>query len=100
MHPYSRMAALVPFLTLCTPSFGQGQAKSPEQFGAVDFLNSCTPAAQARFQRGVAMRFSRRPLRMSCTRSHHLVEAPRLESVTHQLRTTCYPSGANVPVAA
>ncbi len=55
MHAYSRMAALVPFLTLCTPSFGQGQAKSPEQLGAVDFLNSCTPAAQPTFQRGVAM---------------------------------------------
>ncbi len=55
MHTYSRMAALAPFLTLCAPGFGQSQAKSPEQLGAVDFLNSCTPAAQATFQRGVAM---------------------------------------------
>jgi len=55
MKTYTRMAALLLFLTLCTPSFGQGQAKSPEQLGKVDFPNSCTPAVQAAFQRGVAM---------------------------------------------
>lgn len=55
MYTYTRMAALFLFLTLCTPGVGQGQAKSPEQLGTVDFPNSCTPAVQATVQRGVAM---------------------------------------------
>ena len=55
MTTYIRMAALLVLLGLCAPSVGQGQAKSPEQLGAVDFKNSCTPAVQTTFQRGVAM---------------------------------------------
>ena len=43
------------FLTLCTTSSGYGQTKSPEQFGKVDFPNSCATAVQATVQRGVAM---------------------------------------------
>jgi tetratricopeptide (TPR) repeat protein len=55
MTTYIRMAALLLVLTLGAPGFGHGQAKSPEQLGKVDFPNSCTPAVQATFQRGVAM---------------------------------------------
>jgi len=55
MHTYIRMAALLLFIALCTPSSGQGQAKSLEQLGTVDFPNSCAPAVQATFQRAVAM---------------------------------------------
>jgi len=55
MNRHTRMAALFLFLMLCAPSFGQGQAKSPEQLGTVDFANSCTPAVQATFLRAVAM---------------------------------------------
>src|SRR5437667_9490439 len=55
MNTYTLMAAVLVFLVLCTSSFTQGQTKSAEQFGTVDFANSCTPAVQATFQRGVAM---------------------------------------------
>src|SRR5437879_13492041 len=55
MNPYIRTAVLLLFLMLSTPSFGQSQPKSPEQLGKVDFLNSCTPAVQTTFLRGVAM---------------------------------------------
>lgn len=55
MNRYTRMAALVLFLMLCTASLGHGQATSSEQLGKVDFPNSCTPDVQATFQRGVAM---------------------------------------------
>src|SRR3989454_5576653 len=55
MNTYPLMAAGLVFLVLCTSSFTQGQTKSAEQFGTVDFANSCTPAVQATFQRGVAM---------------------------------------------
>ncbi len=55
MNTYTRSAALLLFLTLCTTSSGHGQTKSPEQLGKVDFPNSCAPAVQATFQRGVAM---------------------------------------------
>ncbi|PYN01830.1 MAG: hypothetical protein DME07_12350 [Candidatus Rokuibacteriota bacterium] len=55
MNPYIRTAVLLLFLMLSTPSFGQSQPKSPEQLGKVDFPNSCAPAVQTTFQRGVAM---------------------------------------------
>ena len=55
MKTHTRMAVLLLFLTLWMPSIGQGQAKSPEQLGKVDFPNSCVPAVQATFLRGVAM---------------------------------------------
>jgi len=55
MNTYTLMAAVLVFLVLCTSSFTQGQTKSAEQFGTVDFANSCTPAVQATFQGGVAM---------------------------------------------
>jgi tetratricopeptide (TPR) repeat protein len=43
------------FLTVGAPGFGHGQARSPEQLGKVDFPNSCSPAVQDTFQRGVAV---------------------------------------------
>jgi tetratricopeptide (TPR) repeat protein len=49
------MAALLLFLTVGAPGFGHGQARSPEQLGKVDFPNSCSPAVQDTFQRGVAV---------------------------------------------
>ena len=55
MKTHTRMAVLVLFVTLCTPGFGQGQPKSPEQLGKVEFSNSCAPAVQVTFLRGVAM---------------------------------------------
>jgi len=55
MNPYIRTAVLLLFLMLSTPSVGQSQPKSPEQLGKVDFPNSCTPAVQTTFLRGVAM---------------------------------------------
>jgi len=55
MNPYIRTAVLLLFLMLSTPSFGQSQPKSPEQLGKVDFPNSCAPAVQTTFLRGVAM---------------------------------------------
>ena len=36
-------------------SWGQSAGKPPEQLGKVSFANSCAPAAQATFERGVAL---------------------------------------------
>ena len=55
MNTHRRIAVLLLALTLSTPSSGQAQTRSAEQLGAVDFPNSCAPAVQATFQRGVAM---------------------------------------------
>ena len=55
MQTYIRMAALLLFVALCTPSSAPGQAQSPEQLGTVNFANSCAPAVQVTFQRAVAM---------------------------------------------
>jgi tetratricopeptide (TPR) repeat protein len=48
-------ATLVLFISLCTASFGQDHGHSAEHLGKVDFPNSCAPAVQATFERGVAM---------------------------------------------
>ena len=50
-----RIPALLVSLAVCLPSAGGGQSKSPDQLGKVDFTNSCSPAVQETFQRGVAM---------------------------------------------
>jgi tetratricopeptide (TPR) repeat protein len=42
-------------VALCIPGLGQGQSRSTEQLGKVDFPNSCSPAVQETFQRSVAM---------------------------------------------
>ena len=55
MNTHTRIGALLLFLALCTPGSGHGQTSSPEQLGKVDFPNSCSPAVQVTFQRGVAM---------------------------------------------
>ena len=61
MKRWTGITALLLVVTWWTPSFGQGQPKdpshgrSPEQLGTVDFPNSCSPAVQDTFQRGVAM---------------------------------------------
>jgi len=47
------IAALLLAASLVTPGIGRGQAQ--EQVGKVDFPNSCSPAVQETFQRGVAM---------------------------------------------
>ena len=47
------IAALLLAASLVTPGIGRGQA--PEQVGKVDFPNSCSPAVQETFQRGLAM---------------------------------------------
>src|SRR5204862_1223135 len=51
MKTYRAIAVLLISLALCTPGFGQ----SKEQLGTVDFQNSCSPAVQESFLRGVAM---------------------------------------------
>jgi tetratricopeptide (TPR) repeat protein len=55
MRTYIRLATLLSFLALCTGSLAQGQTRSSEQLGTVDFTNSCAPAVQPTFQRAVAM---------------------------------------------
>jgi tetratricopeptide (TPR) repeat protein len=69
-------AALLLVLTLCASRFAQGQAKSPEQLGSVDFPNSCSPAVQATFQRGVAMLHSFRYAETEKTFRDVLVQDP------------------------
>ena len=49
------IVAVLLSVTLCVPGLGQGQTRSTEQLGKVDFQNSCSPAVQETFQRGVAM---------------------------------------------
>jgi hypothetical protein len=49
------IAAVLLSVTLSIPGLGQGQSRSTEQLGKVDFLNSCSPAVQETFQRSVAM---------------------------------------------
>jgi tetratricopeptide (TPR) repeat protein len=58
MKHYVWIAAVV--LVLSLPGVGRGQSK--EQFGKVDFANSCSPAVQENFQRAVAMLHSFRYL--------------------------------------
>ena len=55
MNRYSLLAALLVLLPLYAAPGGQDHATSPEHLGKVDFPNSCTPAVQTTFQRGVAM---------------------------------------------
>jgi tetratricopeptide (TPR) repeat protein len=54
MNTKTLTAAPLLFVYLCTASFGQDHGHS-EHLGKVDFPNSCAPAVQATFQRGVAM---------------------------------------------
>jgi tetratricopeptide (TPR) repeat protein len=49
------IAAVLLAVALCIPGLGQGQPRSTDQLGKVDFLNSCSPAVQETFQRSVAM---------------------------------------------
>jgi len=55
MNTHIRIPALLVALMLCLPSVGQGQSQLPDQFGQVDFANSCSTAVQGTLQRGVAM---------------------------------------------
>ena len=60
MRQHTWIATIGLALSLCTPGLSQGQPK--EQLGKVDFPNSCGPAVQETFQRGVAMLHSFRYL--------------------------------------
>ena len=55
MNTNTPMTALALWFSLCTASFGQDHAHSPENLGKVDFGNSCASVVQATFQRAVAM---------------------------------------------
>src|SRR5258708_32575536 len=60
MKTRSHLAA--PLLTLslaaATAAWAQTVGKPPEQLGKVSFANSCAPAVQATFERGVALMHS------------------------------------------
>jgi tetratricopeptide (TPR) repeat protein len=53
MKKHTSVAVLLIAVSLCTSGVGRAQPK--EQLGKVDFPNSCSPAVQETFQRGVAM---------------------------------------------
>src|SRR6266850_4676845 len=53
MKTYSSIAVMV--VALVFGVFDPGQAQTKDQLGKVDFQNSCSPAVQDSFQRGVAM---------------------------------------------
>jgi tetratricopeptide (TPR) repeat protein len=66
------VAVLLISLALCTPGFGQPK----EQLGTVDFQNSCSPAVQESFLRGVAMLHSFRYFETERTFRAVLVQDP------------------------
>jgi tetratricopeptide (TPR) repeat protein len=53
MKKHTSVAALLIAVSLCTSGVGRAQPK--EELGKVGFANSCSPAVQEQFQRGVAM---------------------------------------------
>jgi tetratricopeptide (TPR) repeat protein len=57
MKTFIHLAALLPALSLATVTAActQPTRKPPEQLGTVSFANSCAPAAQATFERAVAL---------------------------------------------
>ncbi len=53
IHLAAPLIALM--LAAAGAAFGQSAGKAPDQLGKVDFPNSCSPAVQEKFLRGVAM---------------------------------------------
>src|SRR5216684_5627364 len=54
-NPRSTFIAALAALAVAGAASGQSAGKPPEQLGKVSFANSCAPAAQASFERGVAL---------------------------------------------
>ncbi|MBI2457872.1 MAG: hypothetical protein HYV46_17245, partial [candidate division NC10 bacterium] len=54
-HNYLAVPLLVLSLATATAACAQTIGKPPEQLGRVSFANSCAPAAQATFERAVAL---------------------------------------------
>jgi hypothetical protein len=53
-HNYLAAPLLALSLATATAAWAQTTNKPPDQLGRVSFANSCTPAAQATFERAVA----------------------------------------------
>ena len=54
-YPVNRAAVIGSFCLVAAAALGQTAHPGPDQLGKVDFPNSCSPAVQAKFLRGVAM---------------------------------------------
>src|SRR6266568_970830 len=54
-NPRSTFIAALAALSVAGAASGQSAGKPPEQLGRVSFANSCAPAAQATFERAVAL---------------------------------------------
>ena len=57
-NPLSILIAALAALAVAGGALAQSAGKAPEQLGKVSFANSCAPAVQATFERGVALMHS------------------------------------------